>query len=62
MTIDTLKQVRDDYMRKIVIARKVMKKAKNAYQIELAEGDIVSFESKVEELNAEIAEESGDGQ
>jgi len=62
MTIDTLKQVRDDYMRKIRMAQKVMKKAKDAYQIKLVENDIVSFEEKVKELNAEIAEENEDVQ
>jgi len=61
MTVDTLKQVRDDYMRKIKMAQRVMKKAKDVYQIKLVEDDIASFESKVEELNAEIAEENSNG-
>ena len=60
MTVDTLKQVRDDYMRKIKMAQRVMKKARDAYQIKIVEDDIASFEGKVEELNAEIAEENSD--
>jgi len=55
MTVDTLKQARDEFMRSIQIARKVMKKAKDVYQIELAEKDIATYEAKVKELNAEIA-------
>ena len=62
MTIAALKEARDDYMRKVRIARKVMAKAKDAYQIKLAEDDIASFEAKVEQLNAEIAKEREDGQ
>jgi len=62
MTVDTLKQVRDDYMRKVKMAQRVMKKAKDAYQVKLVEDDIASFQDKIDELNAEIAEEKADVQ
>jgi len=62
MTVDTLKQVRDDYMRKVKMAQRVMKKAKDAYQVKLVEDDIANFQDKIDELNAEIAEEKADVQ
>jgi len=56
VSILELKKVRDSYLDKIRIARKVMKKARDAYQIKLADDDIASFQKKVDELNAEIKE------